>query len=135
MSRKELQPDEKWAFFTAWNQFAARPCPIPVPLKFAESIEYLDKKGRRRKRGYEFDWAFIDERVAVEIDGAPRMVKKAKNGRYYAVGGHDGEKDHAKENLAAALGWRVMHFSPREVKNRPEECVEIVMMALKWRKT
>ena len=72
-------------------------------------------------RRWRFDWAFPEQMVAVEVDG----------GQWTAHGGrHMTDKDRDKGNHAAALGWRVLHFSPEQLERDPAGCVELVQQAL-----
>lgn len=81
-------------------------------------------------RGWQFDWAFPARRLAVEVDGGTAMVLTRKDGRQYAGGGHNTDKDRVKMNEAAALGWRVMHFSPQQLRRDPLGCADVVRRAL-----
>lgn len=72
-------------------------------------------------RKWRFDFAFVDSGVAVEVDG----------GQFAFRGGrHATDADRDKLNTAAAMGWRVFRFSPRQLKNDPASCVELVASAL-----
>jgi hypothetical protein len=88
--------------------------PAPTPeWSFAQHI------GRK----WRFDWAWVPEMVAVEIDG----------GFWMAGGGrHSTDKDREKLNKAAALGWCVLHFSKRQLVDDPLGVVEIVKEALEY---
>jgi len=72
--------------------------PLPAP-------EYRFHATRR----WRFDFAWIEERVALEIDG----------GTYQANSAHRSVKDSLKDmdkfNAATALGWRVIHARPEQV--------------------
>jgi hypothetical protein len=118
--------DKSALFWNAWKLFGDDRYFDPVPeYKFAEHINYTDKSGRKRKRGYKFDWAFAKRAlpVAVEVDG----------GQWKAHGGrHSRDSDRDKMNLAAALGWRVMRFSTQQLEADPEGCVELVIDALRY---
>lgn len=130
--RRRKNADQKKLFLEAWREYGDSSFGDPLPeYKFAHGIIfYRGKDGRIKTRRWSADWTWRDRWLMVEVDGAPRMVKYGKNGRPYAVGGHDGESDHLKENTAAALGWRVMHFSPKELRKDPAGCVELVRNAL-----
>lgn len=72
-------------------------------------------------RKWRFDWAWVDQRVAVEIDG----------GQWLANGGrHNTDADRDKLNAAAALGWRVLRFSTQQLDTDPMTCVDLLRLAL-----
>jgi hypothetical protein len=72
-------------------------------------------------RQWRFDWAWPDQRVAVELDG----------GQYLANGGrHNTDSDREKLNSAAALGWRVLRFSGSALRQHGAECVALLRRAL-----
>jgi len=76
-------------------------------------------------RRFRFDHAFLAHHVAVEVDG----------GVYLPHGGRHGtDKDREKLNIAAALGWRVLRFSPAMLNRDPAGCVELVKCAMGWTK-
>lgn len=60
-------------------------------------------------RKYRFDFAFVDVRVAVEIEGG-----------IWTHGAHARGKgiirDMDKYNEAARLGWRVFRFTPKQLR-------------------
>lgn len=75
------------------------------------------------KRKWRFDFAFVAQRVAVEVDG----------GQFTKFGGrHNTDSDREKLNTAAAMGWRVLRFSPQMLKNSPDDCVRCVIEALDY---
>lgn len=75
------------------------------------------------RRKWRFDFAFVAQRVAVEVDG----------GQWAAGGGrHNTDDDREKMNAAAAMGWRVLHFSPRMLKRKPNDCIQRVIEALDY---
>ncbi len=61
-------------------------------------------------RRWRFDYAFIAQRLAVEIDGGGFV-----NGRHSRGSGI--EKDCEKLAEALALGWRVLRVTPKHVKS------------------
>ena len=67
-------------------------------------------------RRWRFDLCWPNRMIAVEIDGGNRMAKII-NGRAVAVGRHTQDADYEKMNEAAILGWRVLRFSPAQVKS------------------
>jgi hypothetical protein len=79
------------------TQIAALGLPRPV----AEHVFHPTRKWR-------FDWAWLDHKLGVEIDGGTRG-----GGRHNR---HDGySEDCVKLNEAVILGWRVMRFTTEQV--------------------
>jgi very-short-patch-repair endonuclease len=58
----------------------------------------------------------LANKVLVEVDGGNRMAI-IHNGRAVAVGSHTKDSDYEKLNSAALLGYRVLRFSPKQVKS------------------
>ena len=104
--------DKSELFQYYWNMLAELPRPEP-------QAEYRFDSTRR----WRFDWAFLEPfKIAVEVEG---------NAWNVAGGGkHMQDKDMEKYNAAAALGWRVIRFSPGMLKRDPVGCIEIVKKAL-----
>lgn len=97
------------AFLIAWRVYGNGDTPVRE-YRFAEEI------GRR----WRFDFAFIAQKVAIEIDG----------GQWQQHGGrHNTDMDRIKLNNAACLGWRVLRFSGTMLRD-PERCVQMVRWAL-----
>jgi len=88
---------------------------------FGESTNQLEREYKfHPSRKWAFDFAHPKSRVAVEVDG----------GQWLPGGGrHGGDADREKMNEAAALGWRVLHFSPKQLTDDPERCVEVFLRA------
>lgn len=70
----------------------------------------LLRKWRADFRIY-WDRAEYDD-LLVEIDGGNRLVVKGK-----AVGRHMKDEDYDKMNEMVILGWRVLRFTPAQVKS------------------
>ena len=77
---------------------------LPQPVR-----EYLFAK-QELKRLWRFDIAFVDQRVAVEVDGGSWI-----GGRHTRGAGFEGDLE--KFNAAAELGWSIYRFTTRQVKN------------------
>jgi very-short-patch-repair endonuclease len=82
-----------------------------------EPFEEEYRFARELGRAWRFDFAWPAELVGVEIDGGARVVRWQRNPRTgkaqpVAVGRHATRKDYEKTNAAAALGWRVLRFTP-----------------------
>lgn len=61
-------------------------------------------------RQWRFDYAFIAERVAVEVEGGA-----FSNGRHVRGAGFVG--DMAKYNFAAVRGWAVLRYTPQQMRD------------------
>lgn len=61
-------------------------------------------------RKFRFDFAWIEEKLAVEIEGGIWINGGHNRGVGYS-------KDMEKYNLATLRGWRVLRFAPKDIKN------------------
>ena len=73
-------------------------------------------------RRWRFDFAFVEQHIAVEVDGNAWHTKGG--------GRHGTDKDREKINAAASLGWRVFHFSPKMLTDDPAKCISMVARAV-----
>lgn len=72
-------------------------------------------------RKWRADFAFVEQRTLVEIDG----------GTWKAYGGRHGrDSDREKHNAAVALGWRTLRFSPQMLEDDPARCMAQVAQVL-----
>lgn len=74
---------------------------LPVPVR-----EFRFHPSRK----WRFDFAFVDQMIALEIDGATWTGGRHTRGSGY-------EEDCEKLNEAAALGWRVFRATRGMVKS------------------
>ena len=83
------------------------------------------------ERRYTFDFAWPDQKAAVEIDGGNRMVRwsKTKN-RAVVVGKHTKPADYEKRNLATIMGWRVLYFTGDQLNRNPKSVIDQVKVLL-----
>lgn len=77
------------------------------------------------ERKFRFDYAIPEARVAIEIDGGAYIEGGGRHNRAQGF-----IKDMEKMNLAAAQGWRVMHFTPQQQYSML--AVQAVRDALRW---
>lgn len=63
---------------------------------------------------YFIDFAFVDEKVAVEIDGSQHLLPDRV------------EKDKSKDDLLLSLGWRVIRFTARQVMHNGDEVIKSI---------
>lgn len=88
---------------------------LPPPVR-----ELVFYPGRR----WRFDFCWPDALVACEVDG----------GQFAHGGGrHATDADRDKLNHAAALGYRVLRFSPQQIAADPAGCVALIRRALEAR--
>jgi very-short-patch-repair endonuclease len=67
-------------------------------------------------RKFRFDFAILDRMIAIEIDGAVHRIKQ----RF--------ESDQEKCVLALMLGWRVLHVTPKQVRNG--KAIELILQLI-----
>jgi len=75
------------------------------------------------ERQWRFDWAMVDGKVAVEVEGGAWMNGRHNRGKGFT-------RDLEKYNSAAALGWLVFHFTPQMLDDDPLTCVRQVHRAI-----
>lgn len=97
-------------WLTYWQQLAPN-APEPVrEFRFCE-------------RRFRFDFAWVESRVAVELEGSAYTQGRHTRGVGY-------ESDCTKYNLAVALGWRVFRFTRGLLRRDPIACVDLVRNAI-----
>lgn len=74
-------------------------------------------------RKWRFDFAWPEQRVAVEIDGATWTQGRHTRGAGF-------ERDCEKMNEAVLMGWRVLRFSGSMLGNDPDLCMKHVQALL-----
>jgi very-short-patch-repair endonuclease len=75
-------------------------------------------------RRWRFDFAWLDERLAVECDGGQWLARGGKHAR---------DHDREKLNAAAVQGWRVLRYSREMLERDPGGVMEQVLEALGWK--
>ena len=59
-------------------------------------------------RKWRFDFAFVEAKLAVEVDGGAFVQGRHTRGAGWL-------KDQEKLNTAVVMGWRVLHVTPQQV--------------------
>jgi hypothetical protein len=77
-------------------------------------------------RKWEFDFCWINNRVAVEIHGGVDVDGYGLRGRH--VRGKGFEDDRRKINMATCLRWRVLEFTRSMMEPRGDEDSEAITM-------
>lgn len=67
---------------------------------------------------YYIDFAFVDEKLAVEIDGSQHLEEDRK------------KKDEEKDILLLSNGWRILRITANEVLHNREKVIESVLSML-----
>lgn len=80
-------------------QLAGLPAPTPE-YQFAQAL----------KRKWRIDWCFVNERVAVEVEGGAFVAGRHTRGAGFV-------KDMEKYNTLACLGYRLIRVTPRQIAN------------------
>ncbi len=92
MSKSELEQE------LAFQLTAAK---LPEPIREATIVP---------DRRFRFDFAWLDKRLVVEVDGGTWSGGRHVTGAGYA-------RDCEKHNLAVAAGWRVLRFTGEMVRD------------------
>ena len=98
-------------FANLWRMFS-RQWPAPE----AEIVFALPRKWR-------FDFGWQSHKVAVELEGGVRGM-----GRHQRPAGF--QTDLEKYNAAVMLGWAVLRYSAKDLKERPVQVVQEVQRLL-----
>ena len=75
-------------------------------------------------RKWRMDWAWADQKLALEIDGG--VWVRGAHGRGTGI-----VRDQEKGREAAALGWRIIRCQPKELFT--PGVLDAINRALKWR--
>jgi len=92
---------------------------ILSPSSSKLEIEYRFHETRR----WRFDYANIESKIAVEIDG----------GQWVSSGGrHNRDSDREKINEAISMGWKVLRFSKQQILNDPKKCIDLYLKTVEF---
>jgi len=106
---------------TAWRLLN-----VSYPEKLC--IQYIEKNGLNKKYSivreysvfpYFVDFAFLNEMIAIEIDGSQHLLPERK------------ERDDKKDKLLNDLGWLVIRISEKEIKTNIENVFNQILTILK----
>lgn len=76
-------------------------------LRQQTGYEFVEEHKFHPTRRWRFDFACLERKVAVEIDGG--IWQYGRHNRAASL-----LKDYEKFNNAAAMGWVVLHFTPQQ---------------------
>ena len=119
MAKYKQSKGEK-AFLYYWDLLSELPPPPKPEFMFAKDTSF--------QRDWRFDFAWPDNRLAVEIDGGTWMSKHGGKSRHTTGTGYEG--DCEKLNAAAILGWKVLRYTTTMLANDPVGVVNQVKQLL-----
>lgn len=117
---KELQRKARLKFMkdnpekTAWR-LSNMSYPEKIFIKKCEELKLEEKYLIIREKSefpYFIDFAFENEKVAVEIDGAQHNLEERK------------KSDAEKDKLLISIGWRVIRFKAKDIQTSIDLCFE-----------
>lgn len=101
-------------FLLIWDNHPELTADLPAPvteLRFAPP------------RRWRFDLAWVDQKLAVEIEGGAWVNGRHSRGRGF-------ESDAEKYNAATLAGWRLLRFTPSMINADPRQVIETISTAL-----
>jgi very-short-patch-repair endonuclease len=96
---------------------------LVLALRIAKIDGYVREYVFAPPRKWRFDFAFVDEKLAVEIEGGIWIKGAHNRGAHF-------ESDTEKYNEAAILGWRVLRVSTEQV-TKTGQALDWIVRALK----
>ena len=70
-------------------------------------------------RKWRFDFAFPDQKVAVEMEG----LLPGAGGRHQRITGY--RADTKKYNAATCLGWRILRYAPQDLAQLEDDLAQL----------
>ncbi len=131
MAKKTRKPREpsslEYQFLGLWKLLAKD---WPEPVMEHRFVRIVDTKMRTRYvtrtgrvRAWRFDFAWLDQKVAVEMEGGVFTGGDHTRGKGF-------DKDTEKYNAATTLGWRVLRYTIKAVEERPTLMIEEIQSML-----
>ena len=82
--------------------------------RFKEALEYNNITGWKynfQNGIYQYDFAFIDLKLDVEIDGGTHLLEKVK------------KIDERRDKFSISKGWTVLRFTAKQIKSDINKCI------------
>lgn len=111
---KAAQPDLESDFEQLWKRLAKG---WPVPVR-----EYTFSERRK----FRFDFAFVPEKLAIEMEGGIFAKGAHTRGKHYW-------SDCQKYNLATELSWAVLRYTANDLAKWPMDVIEQIQAVLRMR--
>jgi very-short-patch-repair endonuclease len=107
------------------------PKPSTLELKFLDYWQLLAPKHLQpiaeypfaKPRKFRFDYAFPEQRVAIELEGGSWSGGRHTRGQGF-------EDDCTKYNLAVQLNWRVLRYTTSLLEGDPDGCIRQVVAVI-----
>ena len=115
--------------FLYYWQLLSNDTPAPVQEYHFVREAVGNKSGIRKRikeRGlqdWRFDFAWPNEKVAVELEGGTWIRGAHTRGGHY-------RSDCEKYNFAQILGWKVLRFTGDMLEEDPVKCIELIKSIL-----
>lgn len=122
MIAKSSELEDKFAFY--WQALGDDKQPA---REHRGIMSHINKQRRLIMTRHRFDFAFIYEQVAIEIEGGIYTHGRHTRGAGYA-------KDCQKYNKAAEQGWLVLRYTSVDIDNDPATMIEQVKTVLQQRR-
>jgi very-short-patch-repair endonuclease len=96
-------------------------------LQLSEGFpDYVPEYRFMTERRFKFDCAWIEQKVAVELEGGTRTGGRHVRGDGYAM-------DCVKYNFAVLMGWAVLRYTADMLNNDPITVIEQIKWLLEQR--
>ena len=115
--------------FLYYWQLLSNDTPMPIQeYHFVREIVGNESGIRKRikERGlqdWRFDFAWPNEKVAVELEGGTWIKGAHTRGNHY-------RSDCEKYNFAQISGWKVLRFTGDMLEENPTKCIKLVQLLL-----
>lgn len=96
---------------------------LPLPDR---QVQFAKSLGRK----FTTDGIYHEAMLLIEVDGGQWMKRQNAKGEQMVGGSHNRDTDRWRNNTAAVLGYRVLHFSPEMIRDYPERVVSDIQAAL-----
>ena len=130
MVKKKTHYDHVRDWISYWKNYSCREVHGKLVNRGIEPRHKEHELGEAKviaTRGWLFDWALKELKLAIEIDGGNYMVRWSETQhRHIPVGRHTKSSDYEKRNAAAEAGWTVLAFTTEMLDKNPMACVEQV---------
>lgn len=87
-------------------------------------IDFIKEYKFHSKRKWRFDYALIDLKIAIEVEGGNFIQGRHNRGKGY-------EKDCEKYREAVILGWKLLRYTTNELNENPHRIIDDIQRIIK----